>query len=115
LVGVLAKEFAEKVKVLRNDFLKEAEEKYPQLKYLKRSSSNEFALYSICGSDFEKYNRELEIKEYYKRSAVKERILLRIELSSEKLNLDDIDLIIEAEIAKATMPSEKEDADETNY
>lgn len=114
LISVLAKEFAKKVNVLRDEFLKEAEEKYPQLKCLTRNSFDGLYLYTVHGSNFEKYNRELERKEHYKRKTIQERIVLRLELSSEELSLDDIDLIIEAEIAKATLPNEKEDTNEDN-
>lgn len=105
LITVLNKEFAEEISALRDEFLKKAEEEHPQLKRLMRKSINEHYLYTVQGSDFEKYSRDLERKEHYKRMAVKERVLLRIELSSEELSLDDIDLIIEAEIAKVTSSS----------
>ena len=105
LISVLAKEFAEKVNVLRDEFLKAAEEKYPQLKCLTRNSFDGLCLYTVHGSNFEKYNRDLERRERYKRKAIQERIVLRLELADAGLSLDDIDLIIEAEIAKVTPPS----------
>ena len=119
LTSILSKEFAEKVNVLRDEFLKEAEEEHPQLKYLTRNSFDGLCLYTVHGSNFEKYNRELERKEHYKRKATNERIVLRLELADEGVSLDDIDLIIEAEIAKATTPdveivSAEEVTDEIN-
>lgn len=105
LMEALNKEFVEKVNILKDEFLKEAEEKYPQLKHLTRNSFDKFHLYHVYGSDFENNIRKLEREEHYKRRTVHERVLLRLELSSKELSLDDIDLIIEAEIAKVTLPS----------
>lgn len=105
LINSLSQEFVEKISVLRDEFLKEAEEKYPQLKHLLRRPFDDFRLYTVCGSDFAENYQELKRREQCERKAIQERIVLRIELADEGLSLDDIDLIIEAEIAKATPPS----------
>ena len=105
LINSISEEFIDKISVLRDELLKEAEEKHPQLKQLTRRSFDDLRLYTVCGSDFENYYRDIERKERCKRKTIQERIVLRIELADEGLSLDDIDLIIEAEIAKSTMHS----------
>lgn len=101
LIDVLEQEFIAKVKELKQQFLEECEQKYPELKTLVKDTGPCTNLYNVYGSDFAKTVQALERKSYMVRRKVCERISLILELSQKDLSLDEIDEIITEEIFKA--------------
>lgn len=105
IIDDLEKEFREIVHELKIKFQNDAEAKWPELKDISKDIGYTCDLYNVYGSVFSKRVSELERKSYSIRQAVHKRIVLQIELSEKNLNLDEIDLIIATEIAKATPPA----------